>query len=136
LRQLLTYEELAADLALLDTELKRIAIREDRQKRFRERQSPRAHVTASAGPALTTIVTPKPTITAHGPFVRARSETPRTEPRRPAPADATFTCFNCDKPGHIAKECLEPRRGDLKEIEEELKGSYDDQDEDSGKEEL
>jgi hypothetical protein len=135
LRLLPTYEELAADLASLDTELRRIAIREERQKRFRERQPPRTHVTTGAGPALATVVTPKPTTTAHSPFVRAKSETPRTEPRRPAPADATFTCFNCDKPGHIAKECLEPRRGDLKEIEEEPEESYYDQDEDSGKEE-
>jgi hypothetical protein len=135
LRLLPTYEELAADLASLDTELRRIAVREDRQRRFRERQPARAHVTAGAGPAPTTVATPKPTTIAHSPFVRARSETPRTEPRRPAPADATFTCFNCDKTGHIAKECPEPRRGDLKEIEEELEESCDDQDEDSGKEE-
>jgi hypothetical protein len=51
------------------------------------------------------------------------------------PADATFTCFNYNKPGHIAKECPELRRGDLKEIKEELEESYDDQDEDSRKEE-
>jgi hypothetical protein len=135
LRLLPTYEELAADLASLDTELRRISVREERQRRFRERQPARTHVTVSAGPAPVTVVSPKPTTTAHGPFVRARSETPRTEPRRPAPANAVFTCFNCDKPGHIAKECPEPQRGDLKEIGEELEGSYDDQDEDSGKEE-
>ena len=64
LRLLLTYGELVADLASLDTELRRITIREDRQKRFRERQSPRAHITTSAGPAPTTVVTPKPTTTA------------------------------------------------------------------------
>ena len=102
------YEELAADLASLDTELRRIAIREDRQRQFRERQPARAHVIASAGPALTTIATPKPMTIAHSPFVQARSETPRTEPRRPVPADVTFTCFNCDKIGHIVKECPEP----------------------------
>lgn len=135
LRLLPTYEELAVDLASLDTELRRIAVREDRQRRFRERQPARAHVTAGAGPVPITVVTPKPTTIAHSPLVRARSETPRTEPRRPVPADATFTCFNCDKTGHIAKECPEPRRGDLKEIEEELEESCDDQDEDSGKEE-
>jgi hypothetical protein len=136
LRLLPTYGELAADLASLDAELRRITVREERQKRFRERQPARTHFTANAGPAPTTAVTPKPTTASHSLFVRAKSETPRTEPRRPAPADAVFTCFNCDKPGHIAKECPEPRRGDLKEIEEELEESYDDdQDEDSGKEE-
>ena len=125
LRLLPTYEELAADLASLDTELRRITVREDCQKRFRERQPARAHVTASARPAPAAVSSLKHTATTPSLFVRAKSETPRTEPRRPAPADATFTCFNCDKPGHIAKECPEPRRGDLKEVKEELEGSYD-----------
>jgi hypothetical protein len=126
LRLLPTYEELAADLASLDTELKRIAVREERQKRFRERQPPRTHVTASAGPAPTTVVTPKPTTIAYSPFVRAKSETPRAEPRRLTPADTVFTYFNYDKLGYITKECPKPQRGDLKEIKEELEGSYDD----------
>lgn len=134
LRLLPTYEELAADLASLDMELRRIAIREERQKRFRERQPARTHVTASAGPAPTAVLTPKHTAAAYSQSVRAKSEIPKTEPRRPAPADTVFTCFNCDKPGHIAKECPEPRRGDLKEIEREEKESYDSQDEDSGNE--
>jgi hypothetical protein len=135
LRLLPTYEELAADLASLDTELRRITVREDRQKRFRERQPARAHVTASAGPAPAAVSSLKHTATTPSPFVRAKSETPRTEPRRPVPTNATFTCFNYNKPGHITKECPEPRRRDLKEIKEELEESYDNQDEDSGKEE-
>ena len=35
----------------------------------------------------------------------------------------------------MAKECPEPRRGDLKEIEEDLEELYNGQDEDSGNEE-
>ena len=33
-------------------------------------------------------------------------------------------CYNYYKPGYIAPSCLEPYKGDLKEIKEEL---YDDQ---------
>lgn len=136
LRLLPTYEELAADLSSLDTELKRIAAREDRQRRFRERQPTRASAATSPGTAPMPVAAAAPTTAIRAPFVRPRSETPRTEPRRPAPADATFTCFNCDKPGHVIKDCPEPRRGDLKEIEEELEGSFeDDQSHDLGKEE-
>ena len=135
LRLLPTYEELAADLASLDAELRRIAVREERQRRFRERQPARTLVTAGTEPAPATVATPRPTATAHSPFVRSKSETPRTEPRRPAPTNAVFTCFNCDKPGHVAKDCSEPRRGDLKEIEEEPDEPCDNQSEDSGKEE-
>jgi hypothetical protein len=63
------YEELAADLASLDTELRRIIIREERLKHFRERQPARTHVTISARPALMTIVTPKPMTITHSSFV-------------------------------------------------------------------
>jgi hypothetical protein len=120
LRFLTTYSELAADLASLDTELKRIMEREERQRRYRERQSARAPakpLESSRGSPVT-INTPMTTATTSKPFIRARSETPRTEPRRPAPADATVICFNCDKPGHYATVCPEPRKTDLKEIEE------------------
>jgi hypothetical protein len=85
---------------------------------------------------LVTVTTPKSMTTAHSPFIRAKSETSRAKPCRLALTDTTFTCFNCDKLGYIAKECLESRRGDFKEIEKELKESYNDQDEDLRKEEL
>jgi hypothetical protein len=54
--------------------------------------------------------------------------------RQTTPLDpTTVTCYNCHQPGHKAPSCPEPRRGDLKEIEEEL---YDDQeDKQSGNEE-
>jgi hypothetical protein len=48
--------------------------------------------------------------------VRARSETPRTEPRCLAPVDTNMTYFNCDKLGYFAFICPEPRKGNLKEI--------------------
>ena len=38
--------------------------------------------------------------------------------------DSTIMCYNCHKPRHIVPSCLEPRKGDLKEIKEEL---YNDQ---------
>jgi hypothetical protein len=82
------YEELATDLGSLDTELKRIAIREKRQKQFRERQAPRASTTtAGLGYLITT--TTKPVIVIANAIIRARSKTPRTKPRRPTPIDAT-----------------------------------------------
>jgi hypothetical protein len=34
--------------------------------------------------------------------------------------DSTITYYNCYKPRHIAPFCLEPYKGDLKEIKEEL----------------
>jgi hypothetical protein len=114
------YEELAADLGSLDTELKRITIREERQKRFCERQAPRASTT-TAGLGCSTTAIVKPIMTA-SPTVRARSKTPHIEPRRPAPADATPVCWNYTKSGHFAPACPEPRIIDLKEIQEE---SYD-----------
>ena len=34
--------------------------------------------------------------------------------------DSTIMCYNCHKLRHIAPSCLEPYKGDLKEIKEEL----------------
>jgi hypothetical protein len=45
--------------------------------------------------------------------------------RQATPLEPTsVTCYNCHKPGHIVPSCLEPCKGDLKEIKEEL---YNDQ---------
>jgi hypothetical protein len=44
------------------------------------------------------------------------------EPTRQATSGLTsssVTCYNCKKPGHFSHNCPEPRRADLKEIEED-----------------
>jgi hypothetical protein len=53
-------------------------------------------------------------------IIRARSETPCTKPRRPAPIDATPVYWNYDKPGHFATIYPEPRKVNIKEVGEEL----------------
>jgi hypothetical protein len=44
--------------------------------------------------------------------------------------DSTITYYNCHKPRHIIPSYLEPRKGDLKEIEKEL---YNDQENNNNK---
>ncbi len=122
LRLLSTYEDLAADITSLDSEYRRIAAREDSQKRFQDRQARRPSILTQASSG--SLAANNASLKASSPFthppVRTRSETPRTEPRRPALVDATVNCFNCKKPGHYATTCPEPRKGDIKEIEESL----------------
>lgn len=78
----------------------------------------------------------KPGIPTNIPFVRARSETPRTEPRRPPPVNTIFICFNCDKPSYYTSDYPELYKIEVKEIEKELEKSYNyNQDKDLGKEE-
>jgi hypothetical protein len=61
---------------------------------------------------------------------RATSKAPRKQETRQntpgAPNLQDATCFNCHKPRHYASACLEPKRTNLKEIEEE-------EDDESGK---
>ena len=51
-------------------------------------------------------------------------------------APRPLVCFNCQKPGHIASTCLEPKRASIKEIEKDKLAEIDDlEDNKQGKEE-
>ena len=93
----------------------------------------RSATTAAAKPfvresttAQASSTTPRPSLPA---YTRFPSENPRNNDlRQSTPVDPTGECFNCHKIGHYASSCPEPKKADLKEIEEELL-------DDSGKEE-
>src|SRR5258706_283615 len=137
LRSWTSYQDAVADCLSVDTELRRISLQEDRQKRFRT-------TTALSGPTARAAM---PTTSAYAPTQRektpgplppgkdysgqARGKTP-VEPDRP-PVPSSVICFKCSKPGHYAASCPDHGPGDLKEIEEEY-DVVDTNDEDSGKE--
>ena len=128
-----THERLAARCLSLDSELKRIDARPDRQKRLRsDRHSSATPTGAGVGRQATTALAPKAVTTTHR---RGSPDPPRTTPsagtRRNTPIDpASATCYNCDKEGHFASSCPELKDiGDIKEMEE---GETSDE---SGKEE-
>src|SRR5437667_771450 len=130
LRTLDTFAELSASCLSLDTELRRIAVRVDRQKRNRDSRTSAPTVPIipaaleRAKPVAPT--TPRPSLPI---YTRAPSQTPQNSNlRQSTPVDPTVTCFNCHRTRHYASSCPEPKRPDLKEIEEDLS-------EESGKEE-
>ncbi len=109
------YKKLTDRCMSLDTELKRINAYVDYQKHF-NKPNPElvlAKATASATPGLL-LLTRNPTV----------STTPTLETRRLYTPALTITnklvtCFNCQQTGHMLKDCTEPRRIDLKEVEED-----------------
>jgi hypothetical protein len=132
LRSLDTYAELAASCQSLDTELKRITAREIQQRRQRSAVAAPLISTDSTALRLTSTMPTGPRLDSVAPRASKATDSLRiNQSRQATPLDpTTVTCYNCHKPGHIAPSCPEPRKGDLKEIEEE---SYDDQEDNDNK---
>jgi hypothetical protein len=103
-----TYEQLASRCLTLDTGLRRI-----------EEMNPKRHSTRTEvrTPTLTT-TTPGTARLANLPPLLRTSTTPDRTLRQDTPLNPTVTCYNCQKQGHYASSCPEPRKTDLNAVEE------------------
>jgi hypothetical protein len=137
LRSLDTYAELAASCQSLDAELKRITARESQQRRQRLAATAPLIATAPIALRLPSTMPTGPRLDSVAPRASKAPDNLRTnQSRQTTPLDpSAVTCYNCHKPGHIAPSCPEPRKGDLKEIEEESYNNQENNDDESGNEE-
>ena len=111
-----TYDKLADHCITTDSELKRANVWMERQKKFTKEEEP-----GKTAPGKSTLTFPFDLTTAKA------TATPQYPNRRTFPLTtgshgltSMVTCYNCQKTGHMAKECTKPKRKlDLKDIEEE-----------------
>ena len=101
------FEKLCTLAAGVDSELKRLRADYAKEKREREAQIAAQH--ASSRPANPAKPAPKPFGVGFLPHPKANTPASHT------PLDQT-RCYNCEKLGHLSKDCPEPRRASQVEI--------------------
>jgi len=105
-----TYEQLATRCLTLDTGLRRID--EANSKKRSTRTEGTSATFATTIPATTRYATSSP-------FSRTSATPDRASPFVATP-EPTVTCYNCQKRGHYAPSCPEPKKTDLNAVEEEI----------------
>jgi hypothetical protein len=105
-----TYKQLATRCLTLDTGLKRIEEMNSKRRSARTEEKPATFTTAT--PGTTRIATSSPPL--------RTSTTPDRTSRLGTPPELPVTCYNCQKRGHYASSCPEPRKTDLNALEEEI----------------
>lgn len=105
-----TYEQLATRCLTLDTGLRRIEEANLQKRIVRTEARPSTFAATGLVPTQPATLLPQ----------RRTSLTPDRTSRQDTPLNPAVTCYNCQKQGHYASSCPEPKRTDLKALEEEV----------------
>jgi hypothetical protein len=108
----------------IDSELKRLT-----NRRIKEREA-RLKTSTPVGPSTRQPSADKPTFVARpttGGFALLQKPSAVTTNTAQKPLDLPpLRCYNCNELGHIASNCLKPKRATIKDIEEEVADMEDD----------
>jgi Zinc knuckle len=118
------FNELCKVVTGIDSKLRRLNTRRNQEREARTVKALPAPTRTRPSltpvqPKATPVYAPRPIIKPTGTGV-SLLQRPITGPAPPTASESRpLTCFNCQRPGHFASDCPEPKRVGLKDIEEE-----------------
>ena len=126
------FNELCKVVTGIDSKLRRLNVRRNQEREARVTRAPPAPTRArppltpvqpKATPACAPVPAAKPTGTGFSLLQRPTAGPAPSTASEPRP----LICFNCQKPGHFASDCPEPKRAGIKDIEEDNVAEFEEE---------
>lgn len=126
------FNELCKVVTGIDSKLKRLNARRNQERDARVIKTPPAPTRIRLSPTpvqptATPTCAPGPAVKPTGTGFTLLQRPAAGPPPRTASESRPLICFNCQKPGHFASDCPEPKRAGIKDIEEDNVAEFEEE---------